>query len=265
MTPEAENAVAEFAADCGADIYQMTQSCETYLQQYLANFPAEQELMIAALRVGVPTRIAAHDARAGYDDFLSELGEKFAEAAHTDADAAKWTVGAWAFALGKPVGYVPPELRADGGRVYRDARPDKYAAVGDALVTGIAVSGAFIGGFLAFALMPVLWLAVDVHFALMEDHLAEDEVKAHMPSMIVCTIAGLVNGVLATAAAYGGWRYGRGDSRPWQTFGATLGTSLFSAWMYMLIVFIPLPITFIFYYASIFMVTFKTAARGVDY
>jgi hypothetical protein len=259
MTEAAEAAVSEFAADCGADIFKMKNSCETYLQQYLRDHPVEQELMIAGLRVGIPDRIARVDDFAGYDDFLSELAVKFERAASTDAAAAKWTVGAWAFALGRPVGYVPEEKRSDLGRVYDDPAPARFNGAVKTVMIGIVMAGGFLGGTIALCLFPLIDLLVDFNY----DTLDKPEGEYSLPLFVICLLLGLVNGVLCALAALGGWLYGRGNEYPWNAFGVAFGASFPGFWLYMFVgICLPLPVKLILYWASIFLAVYKTAARG---
>lgn len=271
MTPplnrKAEAAIVAFAADCGRDVWKMQAACETYLGQYLADYPVEMELLIAALRVGVPKRIAAQDARVGYDDFLAQLAEKFAAAAHTDREAAGWAVGAWATVLGKPAGYRPPEDEPPAaGRVYvDDFQPKGGEGFLKFMMAAIVTAGGFLGGVAGGAMLPLVMLATEVAT---EYHTkggpmaGKDRVGNYSNAVtgLAIFLAMVVVGGASGLGALGGWLLGRGAERPWATFGTAFMTALGSnlVVMFCLGPFFGAPIQF----AIVFGSTFRSAARG---
>ncbi|MGL4421608.1 MAG: hypothetical protein ACRCZF_13150 [Gemmataceae bacterium] len=258
MTPEAEEAIAEFARDCGPDIWKMRQSCETYLHNYLVKFPVEHELMLAALTLGVPERIVRFGDSDGYDAFLGELAEKFEHAAHTDAEAAKWTVGAWAFSLGKPLGYVKVELENDG-KVYAAALDPKKVRLEQNLMTLIVIGGGGIGGICAVLTLPVLFLLVDL------THDGVDYLNSELGVglAIFLLMMALFDGVVAAFASFVGWYMGRGDRKPWASASAAFGTAFGTSMVLTMLG--SLFLRPIFLFASVFTVVYKTSARGGHY
>jgi hypothetical protein len=261
FSPEAEDAFAEFAADCGREAYKTPSACETYLNQYLEKYPTELELLIAALRVGVPKRIAAQDARVGYDDFLSQLADKFAAAAHTDREAATWAVGAWAFAVGKPVGFVGGAADPTAGRVYEDAGPPPNERLVRRAMAMIVTAGGFLGGAVGAALLPVLVMASDVAAAYHSrgTHVMSAEMTQDVTVLLVLGLM-VGAGLIAALGAMAGWWMGQGEERPWATFGVAFGTALTTT-MFLLFCLTPI-LKPVILFGAVFGATYKSAARG---
>jgi hypothetical protein len=260
MSPEAEAAVAEFAADCGTDSHQMQNSCETFLQRYLRDFPAEQELLIAALRVGVPKRIAAVEDFTNYDDFLSDLATKFEKAVHTDTEAAKWTVGAWAYVLGRPAGYAGPEQLENDGKVYHDPTPNKYEGAVQAVMAMIVVAGGFLGSALGVGLPPLVMLAVDYEVDRAHGLLNPGDGGITLAMVLFFLMIMFAAGVVGALGALAGWMVGKGDDRPWTGFGVAFGTGFTTGLL--LLFFFSIVIKPFVLFGTLFGAVYKCAARG---
>jgi hypothetical protein len=209
----------------------------------------------------VPKRIANQDARIGYDDFLSQLADKFAAAAHTDREAATWAVGAWAFALGKPAGYRPVATAENAGRVYEEPPPPRQEHMVQVLMATIVTLGGFLGGGLGGLMLPLVVMAADVAA---DYHTKGGPMSRTVTNTAVTSIAVLVAvaavGASSGVGALAGWLLGRGSERPWASFGTAFATALGTN-MVVLFCMGPLlgaPIQFGFVFAA----TYRSAARG---
>lgn len=261
IDPKAEEAFAEFIERCGTDSWKIPSSCETFLTQYLAKFPAELELLVAALRVGVAKRIAGQDARVGYDDFLSQLADKFATAAGTDREAATWVVGAWAFGVGKPVGYAPPEEKPAAGRRYdpEGSPPDDKFVY--RVMTLIVVGGGALGAAIGAACLPIILMATDVAV----DHYKNGmyfRQSAMSDGATLLLVLAMMVGAAAVGAlgAWAGWYMGSGAENPWASFGVACGAAFTTT--VLLVFFVTAVLKPVVLFGAVFGATFKSAARG---
>jgi hypothetical protein len=236
VTAAAEDAFAEFVADCGTEAHAMPATCQTYLEQYMAQHPEERDLLLAGLQVGVPRHILKHDGGVGYDDHLSQIAEKFVGAAGIAPEEAKWAVGAWAYAVGRPVGW---ECTKDDnlGRVYTEA--PRESLVAKSLITAIVVSGGFLG-----AIVPAVAFAVMFSFG-------------HV-GMFLLILLGTC--LWCAGAAWGGWWFGRGNEYPWGGFAVAFGAA-FTTGCILVFVLSPLIKPFVLF-SAVFGACYKTAARG---
>jgi hypothetical protein len=266
MSPEVDAAFAEFVHDCGRDIYKMPTSCELFLNQYLAKFDNERELLMAGLVTGVPRHILKHPGGIGYDDHLAVIAEKFVGATGLDLPTAQWVVKAWAFAVGQPVGYAP-ERQAGAGRVYVDPHQPK----GDegslkVFMASIVTAGGFLGGVLGGAMLPLVLMAVEVATEYhtrggpMNQGFSSGVRSSAAVTVMVVVVAMVVVGGASGLGALAGWVLGRGEEHPWATFGVAFGTALATnlVVMFCLGPILGAPVQFF----CVFGAVYRSAARG---
>lgn len=256
MNAAAEDAFAEFVADCGNDAYAIPASCITYLNQYMVKFPAERDLLLAGLQVGVPRHIMKHDGGVGYDDHLSQIADKFVAAADITPAEAQWAVGAWAYAVGRPVGFVL-EKDENLGRVYADDRP-KSQAVANTIITAIVVSGGFFGGLFAGFIFALFAAAGAAASSAASGYQPKAEDTVGLVLMMTLGIA-----LLCAGAAWGGWWFGHGSNAPWRGFAVSFGTSFTT--ILILIFVLSIFVKPFVLFGAVFGACYKTAARGGQY
>jgi hypothetical protein len=224
LSPDAYPALKRMLKACGKTAFRMPTSCELFLRQYLAHFPAERDLLIAALRRGVPDKVAAHTGRDGYDAFLGDLAAGLARDGGLDGPQAKWTVEAWATGLGRPPGYVAPPVKA---RVVEPPPDHDQPGAADTTVrrvmAGIAAAGGFLGGLLGNGGPLLVLLLTDV--AVDARYNGEAVEAGEVALFVLVAVAMIGGGVCGAAGAFGGWMFGRGDERPWGGFAAACGAA----------------------------------------
>ncbi len=268
MNPDALTELTELIRDCGPSILQMHSSCEIYLQQYVGKFPVEHELLVAAFRVGVAERIDQFKASSGnYEHFLTDLKAKFADAVHTDAEAAEWTIDAWASALGKPPGRAVTPI-VDTKRYPGDnVAPDPLADYEQTLMTLIVCAGGFLGGFCATVVFPLVFLLTDFALTVNKKGMNSDSLKdfTDLPIFVVFVILGIGIGIVGALAALTGWKLGGGNERPWATFSITFGTAFVGTFCVGLLMCLPLLVKPVVYFCTVFGTTYTSAARGGHY
>jgi hypothetical protein len=260
MTPAAEDAFADFVADCGADCHRIPKACETYLMRYMARFPDEQNLLLLGLKAGLPDALLRHPGDESYDGFLSHMGEKFAHHVGVPIEHGKWTAGAWAFAVGRPVGWVQEDIEAANDTIKQAAYAtptERNPRLTQFLFTAIVVGGGFLGGFLATAFLPLVMMMVDS--ALESEYDAEKPKETTMLLLFVFVICMMV-GLMSAAATWLGWWFGQGREYPWNGFAVAFGAA-FTTTMILLFAF-PLPVKPFVLFFAVFGATYKTAARG---
>jgi hypothetical protein len=261
-TPPHLNADAWFAfkkmvRTCGKTVFRMPSSCEMYLRQHLARFPAERDLLLASLRQDVPNCVMEHDGRDGYDEFLTATIQSFCASGEYDPAEAKWAVEAWATALGRPPGYQapPPVARA----IAPPPQAISEAAVGW-IMKLIVAAGGFLGGLLgngaAILFFLVAGVAVDSHYS----HDATVG-QTQVAIAILMIVSMLMGGVLCGLGALAGWSMGKGDERPWSGFAAACGAA-FSTGCFLFFVRGPGLSAAIGMAVATWGATFATASRG---
>lgn len=224
LSPDAYPALKRMLKACGKTAFRMPSSCELFVRQYLAHFPAERDLLVAALRRGVPEKVAAHSGRDGYDAFLGGLAADLARDTGLDGPRAKWAVEAWATGIGRPPGYAAPPVTP---RVVEPPPGFDKPRVADRTVrrvmAGVAAAGGFLGGLLGngggLLVLLVTDVAVDASFS------GESVGMGEVALFLVVAFLMVVGGVCGAAGAFAGWMYGRGDERPWGGFAAACGAA----------------------------------------
>lgn len=224
LSPDAYPAFKRMLRACGKTSFRMPSSCELFLRQYLAHFPAERDLLIAALRRGVPDKVAAHSGRDGYDAFLGDLAAGLARDASLDGPPAKWAVEAWATGLGRPPGYVAPPVTP---RVVEPPPDHDRPAVADTTVrrvmAGIAAAGGFLGGLLGNGGPLLVLLLTDV--AVDASYSGKAVGMGEAALFVIVALLMFGGGVCGGVGAFAGWTLGRGDERPWSGFAAACGAA----------------------------------------
>jgi hypothetical protein len=226
IDPDAYPALKRMLKACGRTSFRMPSSCELFLKQYLSKFQPELELLVTALRRGVPEKIYQHPARdGGFDAFLADLAAALARDANIDPVVAKWAVEAWATALGRPPGFVAPPVVP---RVLAPPPPDRLQPqVSDQgvrrIMAGIAAAGGFLGGMLGngggLLFILVSGAAVDAYYTGTSVGLGE------VALAVVIGISMLAGGVCGGLGGFAGWLFGRGDDRPWAGFAAAFAAA----------------------------------------
>ncbi len=258
----------ELIKDCGVDVIRMPSSCRIYLNRYLANYPAEADLLVAVLQAGVPTRLVAYE-QIGYTEFLKGQTEDFATAANVPLDDARWAVDTWADSLGRPRGfqYVAPQY--DPADLYPDpeaaTQHDHFVKAAMLFIVGL---GGFFGTFMAVALVPVIMWSFDFRIALVAEQFAERDADGEWTMFLVAFIAAAGFGIVGAAAAVTGWLFAGGEEQPWSTAAVASGTAFSSVFFCLFAMFtccVP-PLAFpIMHFVAVFGATYKSAARGGNY
>jgi hypothetical protein len=250
----------------GADIIAMPASCAVYLNRYLANTPAECELLVRALHRGVPRDLNAYTNEDGYDDFVDAVIDQLAQQQSWPREDAQWAVEAWAEALGRPRGFVyepPAEIQK-----YHDVVVNRtHEKLAQGAMLAIVGGGAFLGGFLATAIVPIFMWALDgERFSISSGEHGANELKKELDLAYwigVFIVAGIV-GLIGAVASIVGWVLAGGDERPWATASVAFGTALA---MVFIAGFGPFPglVRPIAFFVSIFTASYKCSARGGHY
>lgn len=224
VNPDAYPAFKRMLKACGRTSFRMPTSCELFLRQYLAKFPAELDLLAAALRRGVPERVYQHSGREGYDAFLADQAAALARDAGLAEPQARWAVEAWATALGRPPGFVaPPVVPRVLEPPPEHARPGVSDKTVRRVMAGIAAAGGFLGGLLGngggLLVILVSGAAVDAQQA------GEGVGAGEVVLIVAVVLMMLAGGVCGGLGAFAGWMFGRGDDRPWAGFAASGGAA----------------------------------------
>ena len=222
----------------------------------LAAYPDEKELLIDALRRGIPDRILEHAGSDDYAEKLASMSQEIAQARGIDPEAATGVVSTWSEALNRPVGY---QKRVVPDRVYPEEA--KLSPVKEQTLKLIMLIIAGAGGFLGTALG-----AGAANLIMLATNVAVEGTQAsgghRGVTMVVWAIAikmgiaGLVGGVGAVV----GWVMGRGDERPWAGFATAFGSGFTSALI--LVSFGLSLIRMVEIGAAVFGATFTIAYRG---
>lgn len=263
MHDRAQELFVRMIRDCGDDIIRMQASFMMYMNQYLADFPEEKQLLVDAFKVGIPEKIVQHAGEPEYGAYLRNLGPRFAEAARRSQDEAAWAVATWALALGRTEDYIVPERRS---RVYpedvavQESPETKF--VTQTMMASIVAIGGGLGGLIAALLFTLL--LPELTDAMIYGTSAG---KSSLAGVLLVLIMGFATAVVAAAAAVGGWLVGRGSELPWGGFSIAMGTAFT---MYFIILALPIPFLPILvkpalYFGSIFATVYKYAARGGNY
>lgn len=258
--PLNEDAIDTLIRSCkinGKDMYKLS-ACEYLLQRDLSAFPVELELIVAALRVGVPKRLEQWPGGGKPEDYLEQLADQFAQSAHTDREAALFAVHAWAEAMDFAPEHNPAPLPNDG-RIYEEPPDPREDRLARQIMAAIVSVGGFLGGAFGAGIVPILMLAVDIAYDLNVDR---DGQQRQMNLIWFVLILMVVGGVLGGLAALAGWHYGRGDCYPWATFAVAFGSACSSILIVLFVPCIPLLLQPVVYFGMVFGATFRSAARG---
>jgi len=226
--PDSINADAWFAFEavieaCGKTFFRMPTSCEFFLKKHLGEFPEERDLLIAALRQGIPQAIIESGQSGEINPVLARLTQDLHAKVGGRAEAARWAVEAWSAGLGKPPGTVSvPVVRLTGA-----PKPPPPKAVGDksvrAITAGIAALGGALGGGLgnggAFSVIYLSGMAVDGKYGNLKP---SNQDYAILILFLILMTMGAMAGAFG---AFMGWWLGRGNERPWAGFGAAFGAA----------------------------------------
>jgi len=263
MRPEARQALAQFIHEYGESIIKMTSSCQMFMSVKLAEYPGEKDLLIDALRRGIPERILQH---AGSDDYttrLASMSHEFAKVREIDPEVAGEVVTAWAEVLNRPVGY---KKGAVPDRVYREqAPPDPKQEQQIKLVMAlIAGAGGFLGTAIGAGLAGATMLVTEVAVGDTRGSSVKYAAGAHGTALTVVALAIAIKmgiaGVAGGFAAVGGWLMGSGDQRPWAGFAAAFGTGFSLAMIFLS--YSSSLIRIVGIAVAVFGATFTIAARG---
>jgi hypothetical protein len=262
----AEQRLQRCLDDNGAAIIAMPASCAVYMSRYLAPVPEECDFLVRSLHRGVPREIQSFTAEEGYNEFLDALGDELVRRESWSPEDAAWAVSTWATVLGRPRGFVyetPPEMQK-----YHDvvANPTQEKVAQAAMLT-IVGGGAFAGGFLATAIVPLFMWALDgSQFSLTQGELGAQELKKDLDLayMIGVFMVAAVVGLIGAVAAIVGWVMAGGDEKPWATASVAFGTALA---MVFIAGFGPFPslVRPVAFFVSIFTASYKCSARGGHY
>ncbi|HET6572368.1 MAG TPA: hypothetical protein VFG68_02110 [Fimbriiglobus sp.] len=257
ISPDAYPAFKQMLRACGKTAFRMPSSCELFLRQYLSHHPTELGLLTAALRRGVPEKIAAHNGRDGYDELLDAATALLAQEAGVGRPLATWAVEAWATGLGRPPGYAAPPVTP--GVVEPPPGFDK-PQVSDRSVrrvmAGVAAAGGAFGGLLGNGSGMLVLLFTDRRLGTQYSSETEEVVL-----YVVAAVLALVGGVCGGVGAFAGWMFGRGDEWPWGGFVAACGAA-FGTGCLLFFCAGPGLITAVAMGFSAFGAAFTTASRG---
>src|SRR5262245_29661433 len=161
MRPEAQKALAALIHEHGKAIVRMPSSCQMFMSLRLAPFPEERELLIQALRLGIPDRILAEAGTPDYEVKLAALAGDLAVATGVAPGEAQAAVLPWTEALDRHLDY---KKQPEEDRLYppEEAPPDpgKEQAV-QVVMSLIAAAGGFLGTALGSGAVLIVLLITD--------------------------------------------------------------------------------------------------------
>jgi hypothetical protein len=223
LNPDAFHPLEALVKDCGKTVFRMPTSCELYLRQYLADFPAERAALTTALKHQVPSQVLEAAERAGYVEELQAVAADLARAAQMSDDVARWAVLAWATALNRPPGYVPPTLSAKREAAKTvEHKPPPPSRLARAVMAAVPGAGGFLGGLFG---NHVGELVVQIAGAAAKAriHNRGNLDPASEAAIVWAVLLMLLGGVTGGVGGFTGWLHGRGDHRPWAGFAAACG------------------------------------------
>jgi hypothetical protein len=92
----------------GRTVCNTPRTCEIFLQQQFEEYPAERQLLVEALRLGIVARLLEPTDGLPYVAVAAPLIRELVEGANASAENARWAVDSWALALGKHPDTAPP-------------------------------------------------------------------------------------------------------------------------------------------------------------
>jgi hypothetical protein len=232
MNDAARDALNRVIQNYGPSIGLTPRSCEMFVRQETAEFPQETNLLVAGLRHGVTESLLQYRPTEPWDPLAGELQQRLRKQAGLTPEEGEWVVDAWARALGRH-----PEAAAVADEV-RPAVVTPRTTVSSgtihAAMTLIVAAGGASGGALGSMLVPGILLVTSAATAMPHT----EYLGSGMEKWLIVTIALLIyagiGGIGGAIGAALGWRYGKGDTRPWTGFGAAFGaaftTSALTGW-----------------------------------
>jgi hypothetical protein len=227
MNDAALGALRRVIQNYGPSISMTPRSCEMFVRQETVEFPQESNLLVAGLRHGVAESILKYQPGEEWDPFAGELQQRLHKNAGLSKDEGDWVVNAWAKALGRH-----PETAAVAAEALPLQEPvTSTIGIGalNAVMTVIVAAGGALGGALGSMFVPGILLITSAATALPHSsHLGNGMDKWLVVLIALCFYAVIGGGGGGLGAALG-WRYGKGETRPWTGFGAAFGSAFTSA------------------------------------
>src|SRR5262245_4627215 len=101
MNDQARAALDEIIATYGPGVCRTPRSCELFLNQALADFPAECGALVQALRGGAVADLLAAEPGAPWPELAESLAARLATEGRPGDAEARWAVESWGRALGR--------------------------------------------------------------------------------------------------------------------------------------------------------------------
>jgi thiol:disulfide interchange protein len=138
----------------GRTVCNTPRTCEIFLQQQCADFPAECQLLIKALHVGTVAELLELKGAQPWAEVIAPLVRALADGAGVPAEDARWAVDSWALALGThPDTAVPPPVLLVEAPAEQAPSPVANSRIWPPFIVGL---GGSIGACLATLLFTLL-------------------------------------------------------------------------------------------------------------
>lgn len=227
MNDAARDALHRVIQNYGPSIGLTPRSCEMFVRQETADFPQESNLLVAGLRHGVTESLLQYRPTDPWDPVAGELQQRLYKQAGLSPEEGEWVVDAWARALGRH-----PEAAAVADEVRPIVEPSvKTVSAGtiDAAMTLIVTAGGGLGGALGSMLVPGILLVTSAATAMPHTEYLGRGTEKWLVVAIALLIYAVIGGTGGAIGAALGWRYGKGDTRPWTGFSAAFGAAFTSS------------------------------------
>ncbi len=224
MNDAARDALADLIYQYGGGIHQVPRSCELLIQQACRSYPRESQLLIEALRDGIPNDLNQYrPVEESWDAVVDALTHRLRHRGLAE-DEGRWAVETWARVLFRhPENYAetPPLALPETTRSEPEAAPDPAERL---LRLIVSAGGGALGGFVGAALYPLSILVTEVPmrvpyvltikraFAMRETHVAAVFVA------LLFALGGACCGAFGSTVA---WKFARGERRLLVSFVAS--------------------------------------------
>ncbi|MFL5342626.1 MAG: hypothetical protein ACJ8F7_21035 [Gemmataceae bacterium] len=233
MNDLAREALGRVIRNYGPAICHTPRSCELFVRQECGAYPQESQLLVEALRQGVPAELLGYSPDQHWPKLAESLQARLHARAKIGATEGTWAVETWARVLGRhPDAYqdaaevlaVEPGIRVTGGGTVSKSTL-RHA------MTMIAALGGGLGAGIGSAIVPGILLATSIAYKVpMFDTYMKGPIRNPWTMVVLAML------VIGAIGAFGGglgaglgWRYGKGDRAPWTAFSAAFGASFTAA------------------------------------
>lgn len=219
MDDQARAVLAQVIATYSLAVCRTPRSCEMFLNQALADYPAERRALIAALRTGVVADLIDPAPEARWDELEAAGVRKLQTEGGLEEADARWTVESW----GRVIGRHPATARPESIPTLRPAETILTDAQLTRLTVPIVAAGDAIGGGIGPGL--VLMIFVSANKALKYTPEVHNKLTPWLGIALFMSF-GFVGGGLGAAL---GWLYGKGGPGAWTAAIAAAGAAFGSA------------------------------------